>query len=33
MTTLQIIIVCSVIVFGLLYWMRRNANRARSRNR
>jgi len=34
MTTVQIIIIASVIVLGALYWLRRSANvKARSRNR
>ncbi len=34
MTTVQIVIVAAVAVFGLLYWLRRSANvKSRSRNR
>jgi hypothetical protein len=34
MTTVQIVIIAAVCVFGLLYWVRRTANvKARSRNR
>ena len=32
MSTVQIVIVAAVVVFGLFYWMRRSAN-AKSRQR